>query len=154
MLFSPVSSFLGSVFGEFVAQDKLLTNITGYNSNAADAASVNCSAYALDGVTCVAGQYYHSDNTRPNTVWTTPASSTAFGNWIEGNGSSSGCHSYHHGSITTAGRGGGYLIGGHKNILRKIVPGQTLFDTTSNQVLNVADHNGNAFTLSQTAGTH
>lgn len=114
---------------------------------------VNCAAYAADGVTCIAGQYYHSDATRPNTTWVGTATSSTFGNWIEGvTGSSSGCLSCHHGSITTVGRGGGYLIGGHKNILRKVVPGQTLFDTQGVAVANVVDHSSNKYTLSQTTG--
>jgi Chitobiase/beta-hexosaminidase C-terminal domain len=116
--------------------------------------TVNCAAYALDGVTCIAGQYYHSDAVKPNTQWVGGATSTAFGPWVEGvTGSSSGCLSCHHGSITTAGRGGGYLVGGHKNILRKVVPGQTLFDTQGVAVANVIDHSSNKYTLSQTAGT-
>jgi len=64
-----------------VAQDKLLT-VTAINPSAntkvADPTSVNCLAYALDGVTCVAGQYYHSDNTRPNSVWTATATGTVW----------------------------------------------------------------------------
>jgi len=122
-------SLLGSV--SLVAQDKLLTEPAinpSANSKLADPTSVNCAAYNSSSA-CVAGQYYHSDNTKPNTSWAPTATATTFGNWLEGNGSSSGCLSCHHGSITTAGRGGGYLIGGHKNILRKVVTGETLFGT-------------------------
>jgi len=139
-----------------VAQDKLL--VTGTNYKTADSGSVDCWAYAADGVTCVAGQYFHSDNAAVSATWNKTAISNAFGPWGEGNGSSNGCLSCHHGNITSItaadgmGVGGGYLIGGHKNILRKVVPGQTLLDDQGVAVANVVDHSGNKYTLDQTTG--
>jgi len=112
----------------------ITANNPSVSTTVADPTSVDCSAYAANGTTCIAGQYYHSDNAAPSATWAGTATSTAFGAWTEGNGSSSGCLSCHHGNISTPALGGGYLIGGHKNILRKIVAGQPMLDTQGNQI--------------------
>ena len=116
-----------------VAQDKLLTEKVinpSVVTNIADPTSVNCTTYdAATGTICIAGQYYHGDGTTPSATWAASATSSAFGGWVEGGSSSNGCLSCHHGSITTATRGGGYLVGGHKNILRKIVAGENVYTT-------------------------
>jgi hypothetical protein len=140
-----------------LAQDNILVKSTSAvptNAKVADAASVDCWQYAADGTTCVGGQYFHGDNTVVNS-WTSTATSTtpAFGMWKEDAGLSNGCLSCHHGDVSKPGRGGGYLIGGHKNILRKIVPGQTILDTQGNPITSVIDHSSNLFTLNQANGT-
>lgn len=148
-----------------LAQDKLLittnNNSSGQPSNkVADLASVDCWAYTLDGTACVGGQYFHSDTVTPTTNWTPVATSSNYGAWTNNpnNGSVNGCLSCHHSTLNAfegsgASRGGAYLIGGHKNILRKVVPGQTLLNSEGLPVSNVVDHNGGVWSMNWTTGT-
>jgi len=121
--------------GMLLAQDKLLT--PGASTRVADRSSVNCAAYSADGTRCIAGQYYHSDNAIESATWTATATPIAFGSWATGNDSYNGCLSCHHSDVSAPQLGGGYLIGGHKNILRKVVPNETLLDTQGNPLQNV-----------------
>jgi hypothetical protein len=121
--------------GMLLAQDKLLT--PGASTSVADAKSVNCAAYSADGTRCIAGQYYHSDNAIESSAWNATATPIAFGSWAIGNDSYNGCLSCHHSDASAPQLGGGYLIGGHKNILRKVVPNETLLDTQGNPLQNL-----------------
>jgi hypothetical protein len=47
---------------------------------------------------------------------------------------------------------GDYVIGGHKNILRKVVPGQSLIGPSGKVITTVADHNGAPYTMNFAAG--
>lgn len=122
-------------------QDKLLTNAAS-NNTTANSASVSCAKYAADGVTCIAGQYYHSDGAQWNASnaplpdWQPTYIDPAFGDWASGAPNASnpciGCH--HDPPIpNTNYEGANYLIGGHRNMLRKVSPNQP-WDNTQGQV--------------------
>jgi len=123
------------------AQDKLLTNAVSNNSTA-NSGSVSCAKYASDGITCIAGQYYHSDGAQwnptnaPQSTWEPNYIDPAFGDWATGAANTSnpciGCH--HDPPIPNTNYiGGNYLIGGHRNMLRKVTPNQP-WDNTQGQI--------------------
>jgi hypothetical protein len=132
-----------------VGQDRLLTNATTINSTA-NPGSVSCAEYAADGVTCIVGQYYHSDGAQWNTsnapiaTWQPTYIDPAFGNWASGAANTSnpciGCH--HDPPIpNTNYEGANYLIGGHRNILRKVAPNQPWGNTQGQVTLTDASNN-------------
>jgi hypothetical protein len=132
-----------------VGQDKLLTNATTVNSTA-NPASVSCAKFAADGVTCIAGQYYHSDGAQwnasnaPLATWQPFYIDPAFGNWASGAANTSnpciGCH--HDPPIpNTNYEGANYLIGGHRNMLRKVAPNQPWGNTQGQTTLTDSSNN-------------
>jgi hypothetical protein len=141
-------------------QDKIL--ITTTNDKVANSASVNCTVWADPpaNTVCKAGQYFHSDGATPTSNWTPIATGTSYGAWTisPNNGAQNRCLSCHHGTLTNfeangMSTGGAYLIGGHKNILRKVVPGQTLLNSEGVAVTTVVDHNGGLWTMDWATGT-
>jgi len=171
-----------SIFASGQAQDKLLTNSTS-NNNTANGATVNCAKFAADGVTCVAGQYYHSDGAEWWNTWNStfqtasPRKYGAYKAYASGDGyysstsiPSNPCWGCHHGNPTSSvdangnvvgnGIGANYMTMGHKNMLRKVKPGQApynleglpLYSTTGNMDAagNLYDWTGN--TLSPDGG--
>jgi hypothetical protein len=139
-----------SVFALGQAQDKLLTNSNSNNSTASSA-TVDC-AQTDAGGNCVAGQYFHSDAAEWWNTWNPTfqtASPRKFGGYkayASGDGyysasnlPSNPCWGCHHGSptgyvdangnVTGNGIGANYMTMGHKNMLRKVKPGQAPYDT-------------------------
>ena len=141
-----------------IAQDKLLTNSTSQN-NTANAAAVDC--YDTSNP-CVAGQYYHSDGAQWFGTWNSTfvtASPRKFGGWkayasgdvpAAGSIPSNPCWGCHHGNSTSGGNaiGANYMTMGHKNMLRKVVPGQAPWSTAGIPLFSdtsFADPSGNTY---------
>lgn len=136
------------------AQDKLLSNSTT-NSSVANPPAVNCSEYAADG-SCKAGQYFRSDGLVPSSTWTPTATASAFGAWATLGATAApvnSCASCHHDKLDSATNGMSYIVGGHKNILRKVVPGQPMLNSEGDVVSTVVDHAGGIWSMDWATGT-
>jgi hypothetical protein len=142
-----------------LAQDKLITNSTS-NNNTANSAAVNCSKTDGSG-NCTAGQYYHSDGAQWFGTWNQTFVTTSprkYGGWKAyasgdtpaNNTPSSPCWGCHHGNATNGGNsiGANYMTMGHKNMLRKVAPGQAPWNLDGIPVFSDsgnADPSGNLY---------